>query len=90
MKDKWGLSLSHRVQSGRLEVVVKKVGKFSPAAKTGMKEGNIVTQINEWKIEAMDNVQVALNIFMAAGYSVTIGWINTQEQLDDWINIEPI
>ena len=90
MKEKWGLSLVYRVVDGRLEIAVKKVGMFSAAAKVGIQPGNIVIQINDWKIEAMDQYQAALNIFMAAGYSVNLGWIKSEENLEGWGVIDAI
>ena len=91
MKEKWGLSLVYRVDDkGRLEIAVKKVGMFSAAAKVGIQAGNIVIQINDWKIEAMDQYQAALNIFMAAGFSVNLGWLKSEENLEGWGVIDAI
>ena len=63
------------------------MGMFSAGAKAGLVEGDILVQINGWKIEAMDNHQAALNVFLAAGYNVAVGWIksenNTHFQLWD-------
>ena len=50
---------------------------FSADAKVGIHPGNIVIQINDWKIKAVDQYQAALNIFMVAGYSVSFGWIKS-------------
>ena len=77
MKDKWGLSLVYRVDNGRLELAVAKVGIFTAAS-------NVVIEINGWKIEAMDNFQAALNVFMAAGFSVNLGWMKSDVSLEGW------
>ena len=73
--------------------------------KAGLKVGNTLVQINDWKIEAMestdvsfiehvlvmsskdrfvpslhhdhDDDQVALNVLLAAGFYLTLSWINT-------------
>ena len=51
---------------------------FSAGAKAGLVEGDILVQINGWKIEAMDTHQAALNVFLAAGYNVAVGWIKSE------------
>ena len=72
MKEKWGLTLVHRTGEGnRIELGVSKVGKlvswtflqqfaqvamFSPAAKAGILPGNTLILINDWKVEAMEQV----------------------------------
>ena len=90
MKDKWGLNLVYRVDNGRLELAVAKVQMFSAAAKSGIETGDIVIQINGWKIEAMDHFQAALNIFMAAGFSVSLGWIKSKVSLEGWGSLDVI
>ena len=86
---------------------------FSPAAKAGLGVGDTIITINDWNIEAMENIQVrfpwlvieylstssfdlqismfpenysssvsnyclycqaVINIFLAAGFSVSLGW----------------
>ena len=37
---------------------VKKVSMFSPSAKAGLAVGDTLVTINDWNIEAMDNIQV--------------------------------
>ena len=37
---------------------VKKVSMFSPSAKAGLGVGDTLVTINDWNIEAMDNIQV--------------------------------
>ena len=39
---------------------VKKVSMFSPAAKAGLCVGDTLVTINDWNIEAMDNIQVCV------------------------------
>ena len=56
------------------------MGTFSAGAKAGLEEGDILVQINGWKIEAMDNHQAALNVFLAAGYNVAVGWIKSEDK----------
>merc|ERR1719331_811701 len=57
MRDKWGLTLVHRVgDGGRIELGVSKVAMFSPAAKAGLVPGNTLVLINDWKVEAMEQV----------------------------------
>eukprot|EP00092_Neocalanus_flemingeri_P044714 GFUD01049674.1.p1 GENE.GFUD01049674.1~~GFUD01049674.1.p1 ORF type:complete len:226 (+),score=63.80 GFUD01049674.1:105-782(+) len=90
MKEKWGLSLVYRVENGRLELAVNKVAMFSAAAKVGIQPGDIVIQVNDWKIEAMDQNQAALSIFMAAGFSVNLGWLKSDENLEGWGVIDAI
>merc|ERR1711971_733513 len=78
MKEKWGLSLVQRIgEGGRVELCVSKVVKFSPAEKAGLKVGNTLVQINDWKIEAMESTDVALNVLLAAGFYLTLSWLNT-------------
>jgi len=84
MKEKWGLSLVYRMEDSRIELAVNKVSMFSPAAKAGMKTGDTILLINDWKVEAMDQIQAALNIFLAAGFSVTLGWANSGHCLEGW------
>ena len=38
---------------------MKKVSMFSPAAKAGLEVGDTIVTINDWNIEAMENIQVA-------------------------------
>ena len=57
MKEKWGLGLVWRLEGNRLEVAVSKVAMFSAAAKAGIKPGNTIVLLNDWKIEAMDQYQ---------------------------------
>ena len=90
MKEKWGLSFVYRVDNGRLELVIKSVSMFSPAAKVGIKAGDILIEINGWKIEAMDHYQAALNLFMAAGFSVNLGWIQSSMACEGWGDIDGI
>ena len=65
---------------------------FSPAAKAGLQEGDIFVQINGWKIETMDNNQVAVNLFLAAGYQVAVGWLKVQPEnysnVADWDQLD--
>ena len=37
---------------------MKKISMFSPSAKAGLGVGDILVTINDWNIEAMDNIQV--------------------------------
>ena len=55
------------------------MGMFSAGAKAGLEEGDILVQINGWKIEAMDQLQAALNVLLAAGYNVAVGWIKSED-----------
>jgi len=92
MKERWGLTCHYRLQ-GRLELVVANVVPASPAAKAGMKTGDVVVQINGWKIEAMDNTQTAVSLFMAGGYRMTMGWLagdGTTSLGRDWHTLNPL
>lgn len=83
MRDKWGLTLVHRMgEGGRVELGVSKVAMFSPAAKAGLLPGNTLVLINDWKVEAMEQVEAALSILLAAGFSVQLAWIASTEPLD--------
>ena len=84
MKEKWGLSLVYRMEDSRIELAVNKVSMFSPAAKAGIQTGDTILLINDWKVEAMEQIQAALNIFLAAGFSVNLGWIKTSNCLEGW------
>ena len=53
-----GTPYMHAIYSNFL---VKKVSMFSPAAKAGLGVGDILVTINDWNIEAMDNIQVGVN-----------------------------
>ena len=79
---------------------------FSPAAKAGLVPGNSIVLINDWKVEAMEQVssvlvidncphhrphrtlenqsqvEAALSILLAAGFSVQLAWINSSQPLD--------
>jgi len=91
MKEKWGLSLVYRMENSRIELAVNKVSMFSPAAKAGIKQGDTILLINDWKVEAMDQIQAALNIFLAAGFSVNLGWSQISNScLDDWGSLDVI
>jgi len=91
MKEKWGLSLVYRMENSRIELVVNKVSMFSPAAKAGIKHGDTILLINDWKVEAMDQIQAALNIFLAAGFSVNLSWSQISKGcLDDWGSLDVI
>merc|ERR1719245_1536059 len=57
MKEKWGLTLVHRVDKSRICLSAKKVSMFSAAAKAGIAVGDTLVTINDWNIEAMDNIQ---------------------------------
>ena len=64
---------------------------FSPGAKAGLKAGDVLVQINGWKIEAMEQEQVAVNVFLAAGYQVTVGWIKESQEKEadcDWYQLD--
>jgi len=74
MRDKWGLGLTYNIQGGRIRLSVVKVSMFSPAAKAGLGVGDTIITINDWNIEAMENIQAVINIFLAAGFSVSLGW----------------
>ena len=84
MKEKWGLSLVYIMEESRIELAVNKVSMFSPAAKAGIQTGDTILLINDWKVEAMDKIQAALNIFLAAGFSVNLGWTKSSNCLDGW------
>eukprot|EP00092_Neocalanus_flemingeri_P085876 GFUD01108116.1.p1 GENE.GFUD01108116.1~~GFUD01108116.1.p1 ORF type:complete len:237 (+),score=66.17 GFUD01108116.1:151-861(+) len=90
MKEKWGLSLVYRMEDSRIELAVNKVSMFSPAAKAGIQTGDTILLINDWKVEAMEQIQAALNIFLAAGFSVNLGWIKTSNCLDEWGALDAI
>ena len=79
MKEKWGLSLAYRVTNYSLELLVTKVSMHSPVDKVGMKEGNTITMVNDWKVEAMEHPQAALSILLAGGFLLSIGWINSTD-----------
>jgi len=84
MKEKWGLSLVYRMENSRIELAVNKVSMFSPAAKAGMQSGDTILLINDWKVEAMDQIQAALGVFLAAGFSVNLGWTKSALCLEGW------
>ena len=84
MKEKWGLSLAYRVTSCSLELLVTKVAMHSPVDKVGMKEGNTITMVNDWKVEAMEHPQAALSILLAGGFLLSIGWVNNTERGEGW------
>jgi len=90
MKEKWGLGLVYRMEDSRIELAVNKVSMFSPAAKAGIQTGDTILLINDWKVEAMDQIQAALNIFLAAGFSVNLGWTKTSSCLEGWGPLETI
>ena len=84
MKEKWGLSLVYRMENSRIELAVNKVSMFSPAAKAGMQTGDTILLINDWEVEAMDQIQAALSVFLAAGFSINLGWCKTGLCLEGW------
>ena len=61
MKEKWGLSLVYRLEGSRICLSAKNVSMFSAAAKAGIGVGDTLVTINDWNIEAMDNIQVSLS-----------------------------
>jgi len=92
MRDKWGLTLVHRIgEGGRIELGVSKVAMFSPAAKAGIVPGNTLVLINDWKVEAMEQVEAALSILLAAGFSVQLAWIASSEPLEgSWQSLQTL
>ena len=90
MKDKWGLSLSYRITDLSLELVVTSVAKYSPADKVEIKEGNIITRVNDWKIEAMDHPQAALSILQAGGFFLSVGWLAGTMEGEGWVELGSI
>lgn len=66
------------------------MGMFSAGARAGLVEGDILVQINGWKIEAMDNHQAAVGVFLAAGYHVAVGWIKSGDnsQVQQWDQLD--
>ena len=90
---------------------------FSTAAKAGLVVGDSLVTINDWNIEAMDNIQVqcvnshyclylyfdhiyhtidwlqaVISVFLAAGFSVILGWskTNIEEGQESWSPLDPI
>ena len=65
---------------------------FSPAGRAGLEEGDILVQISGWRTEAMDRHQAALNVFLAAGYLVEVGWLKakleTKYNGPDWNQLD--
>ena len=91
MKEKWGLTVVHRVgEGGRVELAIAKVAMFSPAAKAGLLPGNTIVLINDWKVEAMEQAQAALSILLAAGFSVQLAWLATSAALEDWLPLDSL
>ena len=90
MKEKWGVSLSYRITNFSLEVVVTKVAKFSPADKVGLQEGNTITRVNDWKIEAMEQPQAALGILLAGGFMLSLGWLAGEQEGEGWAELASI
>ena len=67
------------------------VGLFSCAKKAGIEEGDIIVQINDWKIEAMDRHETALNVFLSAGYTVSIGVLRHHLcSQEDWTPLDSL
>merc|ERR550539_1353384 len=91
MRDKWGLSLIFNIDGARITLKVKKVSMFSPAAKAGIGVGDSIITINDWNIEAMENIQAVINIFLAAGFSVNLGWSKSVQPPDEnWQSLDLI
>eukprot|EP00091_Calanus_sinicus_P010812 TRINITY_DN24857_c0_g1_i1.p1 TRINITY_DN24857_c0_g1~~TRINITY_DN24857_c0_g1_i1.p1 ORF type:complete len:121 (-),score=32.33 TRINITY_DN24857_c0_g1_i1:106-444(-) len=90
MKEKWGLTLSYRITNFSLELVVTKVAKFSPADKVGLQEGNTITKVNDWKIEAMEHPQAALSIILAGGFMLSLGWLAGSQEGEGWLELGSI
>ena len=64
---------------------------FSCAKKAGIEEGDIIVQINDWKIEAMDRHETALNVFLSAGYTVSIGVLRHHLcSQEDWTPLDSL
>ena len=90
MKETWGLSLSYRITNISLELVVTSVAKYSPADKVEMKEGNIITRVNDWKMEAMDHPKAALSILLAGGFFLSVGWLEGTMEGEGWVELGSI
>jgi len=92
MKEKWGLELVYRLneETMSLEIMVTKVGFASPCARAGFKAGNILTLVNDWKIEAMQVPESIQTILMAGGFFITLGWLDTEKHSEigsEWQNL---
>jgi len=83
MKERWGLELSCRSLGQSLEVVVKAVSTPSPAQRAGVKPGDLITLVNEWKVEAMRK-EAALSVIQASGFHMTLGLLNRQDEEEGW------
>jgi hypothetical protein len=90
MKEKWGLTLSYRITNFSLELVVTKVAKFSPADKVGLQEGNTITKVDDWKIEAMEHPQAALSILLSGGFMLSLGWLDGTMEGEGWVELGSI
>ena len=59
------------VKDEKLFVGVKEVVDNSPA-QAALKVGDVITGINDWKIQNLKQPEVAANLFRAAGNFVTL------------------
>ena len=71
-------------------IIVWQVGMFSPAAKAGIQPGDSVILVNDWKVEAMNNVPAALAVLLAAGFTVNLGWAKTDLSTEGWEHLEDV
>ena len=88
MKERWGLDLVYRMHPDTLslELAVARVTCPSPAHVSGLRPGQVITLVNDWKIEAMQVPEAVQTVLMAGGFFMKLGWLNqTLNQItDEW------
>ena len=83
--------LTHSVSNNCLSIFITwQVGMFSPAAKAGLQPGDSVCLVNDWKVEAMNNVPAALAVLLAAGFTLNLGWAKTDLSTEGWEHLEDV
>lgn len=59
---------------------MSRVTEAGPAWISGLRSGDCILEINEWRISAMDRPEVALGLFLAGAHRLRLGVMRGQHQ----------
>ena len=59
-------------------ILSSSVTEASPAWQSGLRSGDCILEINEWRISAMDRPEVALGLFLAGAHRLRLGVMRGQ------------
>jgi len=74
MSEMWGVKLGYSyTRDYGLVLVLTSVSEPSPAWQCGLRQGDLIVQINDWRIASMDKPEVAVHLFQASAHRVKFG-----------------